>query len=249
MIRALLFDFGQTLVDSAGGFMHAEKVAKERIFAELFPSPDTGSWEAFLSEYRRLRSEFHRRSDLSRTAIWEAVYRHFDLDPDPEQLKKWETDYWVTVKSQTRPFLETMEVLEKLSTRYRLGLVTNTQGQKQRGEHRITLFPKLEKFFAAIVVAGEMDIPPKPDPKPFKLCLQRLGIMPADAAFIGDDWRIDIRGSQYAGLHPVWLKHHSVNRNWPDVQTDVPIITGLDQLPELINKFQVSMIETSLDLV
>ena len=52
---------------------------------------------------------------------------------------------------------------------------------------------------------------------------------------MGDDWRIDICGAGDAGLHPIWLKHHSVKRNWPDVQTSVPVITSLEQL--LDNKF------------
>ena len=34
MIKAILFDFGQTLVDSADGFRAAETIAKEKIFLE-----------------------------------------------------------------------------------------------------------------------------------------------------------------------------------------------------------------------
>jgi hypothetical protein len=34
-------------------------------------------------------------------------------------------------------------------------------------------------------------------------------------------------------LHPVWIKHHLVKRNWPDVETQVPIITNLNTLLEL----------------
>ena len=55
-----------------------------------------------------------------------------------------------------------------------------------------------------------------------------------EAVFVGDDWRIDICGAKNAGIQPVWLKHHSVKRNWPDVDTDSPIITRLDQLIDLL---------------
>jgi hypothetical protein len=34
-------------------------------------------------------------------------------------------------------------------------------------------------------------------------------------------------------LYPVWLKHFSVRRNWPQVQTSVPVITSLKQLLDL----------------
>ena len=50
---------------------------------------------------------------------------------------------------------------------------------------------------------------------------------------MGDDYRIDICGARDAGLYPVWLKHYSVRRNWPQVQTSVPVITSLNQLLDL----------------
>ena len=56
----------------------------------------------------------------------------------------------------------------------------------------------------------------------------------ADAAvYVGDDWRMDVGGARAAGLHPIWIRHHSVKRNWPDVVPDVPVIESLDALLEL----------------
>jgi len=54
-------------------------------------------------------------------------------------------------------------------------------------------------------VAGENGIPPKPDPAPFRMCLETLGVAAGDAVYVGDDWRIDVCGSRDAGLNPVWL--------------------------------------------
>ena len=41
MIKAILFDFGQTLVDSADAFRAAEKEAKDRLFAQISGSGGT----------------------------------------------------------------------------------------------------------------------------------------------------------------------------------------------------------------
>ena len=82
-------------------------------------------------------------------------------------------------------------------------------------------------------VAGENGIPPKPDPEPFRLCLQELNLEPSAAVYVGDDYRIDVCGARDAGLHAVWLKHHSVRRSWPDVQTSTPIISHLDELLDI----------------
>ncbi len=232
-IKAVLFDFGQTLVDSADAFRSAEKEAKDRLFAALYAKGGGPDWDVFLPRYRSIRKAFHQQSIFSRPAIWRQVIEHFGQHLNPDRLENWEQAYWSQVSSQTNPFPETMAVLERLSLKYELALISNTQGQASSGRHRLALFPQLEKYFRAIIIAGESGIPPKPHGEPFQLCLKQLEISPQEAVFVGDDWRIDIGGAQNAGIHPVWIQHHAVKRNWPDVQTEVPVITSLDELIDL----------------
>jgi len=229
MIKAVIFDFGQTLVDSADGFRKAEKESQARIY----PDFKNISWATFLKTYREVRRDHQKKSIFSRKTIWEEVYNRFDRRPVSGFLEKFESDYWETVNDRSRIFPEAESVLANLAGRYHLALITNTQGQKNAGTHRISQFPKLEQYFEVIVVAGEQGIPPKPDPIPFQLCLEKLGIKPDESVYVGDDWRIDIRGAGDMGMHPVWLKHETVQRNWPSMETNVPVIHRLDQLLDL----------------
>lgn len=229
MIKAIIFDFGQTLVDSANGFRAAEKEAQDKLFANL----SLTIRDDFMNVYRRLRKEFHDQSNFSRKSLFNEVYYYYCLAADDKLLEQWEGEYWETVKAYTTLFPETERVLESLNQHYAVALITNTQGQKRVGSHRISLFPELEKFFKVIIVAGEGGIPTKPNPEPFRLCLQKLGIGSAQAAYVGDDWRIDICGARDAGLNPIWLKHQNVRRNWPQVQTSLPVITSLVPLLDL----------------
>jgi len=231
MIKAIVFDFDQTLVDSAAGFRKAEKAAETKIFADL----GLGSWSAFLADYRKTRAEFHAHLNFSRRMLWREVYTHYDSERSPVFLMQMEHDYWQIVKAETKPFPETRAVLEQLAAVYRLALITNTQGQATSEKHRLTLFPELEKLFDAIVMAGKADVPVKPDRRPFLICLEMLGVAPDEAVYVGDDWQVDICGAQAVGMHPIWLKHHSVSRKWPSVETSVPIITDLKQLLDLEN--------------
>jgi HAD superfamily hydrolase (TIGR01549 family) len=225
-IKAVLFDFGQTLADSADGFRQAEKEAQEKLFGHMALSLK----EKFLERYRQVRKEFHGRSNFSRPAMWREVYHYHCLVPDEALLRSWETEYWNTVRARTILFPEATGVLKALKTRFKIALITNTQGQPAAAGHRIREFPALENFFRVILVAGENGIPAKPDPTPFRKCLEALGVAAAEAVYVGDDWRIDVCGARDAGLNPVWLKHESAKRNWPDVKTDVPVITRLDHL-------------------
>jgi HAD superfamily hydrolase (TIGR01549 family) len=240
MIKAVMFDFGQTLVDSADAFRAAEKEAQSRLFSAMASRPGAPSRADFLDRYRRIRKEFHLRSTFSRQAIWQAVYGYFNQKPDPERFETWENEYWERVGSRTSPFPETVQVLEKLSSGYQLALVTNTQGQKSSGNHRLTLFPRLERFFRVIIVAGASGIPPKPAREPFQRCLEKLNVLPHEAIFVGDDWRIDVCGAKNAGIRPVWLQHHSVKRNWPVVDIDFPVIARLNDLFDLLDVLQES---------
>lgn len=233
-IKAVLFDFGQTLVDSADGFRMAEKIAKDRIFTDLLSTVRSIPKDIFLKEYRRIRKEHHQRASISRYLIWQAVYHYFNQNPDPKCLEEWEQEYWEQVNAQTLPFPETLSVLKTLSARYQLALITNAQDQRSAGRHRLALFPKIEQYFQVVIVAGEKGVPPKPDPVPFRSCLQRLNIAPDQAVFVGDDWQMDICGAREVGIYPVWLKHRLVPRSWPEVNASVPVISGLDQLPGLI---------------
>jgi HAD superfamily hydrolase (TIGR01549 family) len=226
LIKAIIFDFGQTLVDSAGGFRQAEKDAQEKIFGHMALSLQ----ETFLDRYRRIRKEFHDRSDFSRSAMWRELYHYHCLVPDEALLSSWETQYWDTVRAHTVLFPETLGVLKALNTRFQVALITNTQGAPVSGTHRIREFPEIEKYFRVIVVAGDDGIPPKPDPAPFRRCLQSLGVHPTHAVYVGDDWRNDVCGSRDAGLHAVWIRHARVKRTWPEVKTDAPVITRLDEL-------------------
>jgi FMN phosphatase YigB (HAD superfamily) len=57
---------------------------------------------------------------------------------------------------------------------------------------------------------------------------------------VGDDYRIDVCGARDAGLHAVWLKHHSVSRSWPEVQTSISIIHSLDELLDIERLVKIS---------
>ena len=229
MKKAVIFDFGQTLADSASGFRMAEREAQGKLFSHL----GLTARNDFLAPYRQIRKSFHERSEFSRKDMWVRVCRHFEAEPDLILLGRWEEEYWNTVVAQTQLFPEAKKTLEELNRTYRLAIITNTQGQRHSGEHRISRFPGIDQFFQEVIVAGESGVPAKPDPIPFRLCLESLNVQPGEAVYVGDDWRIDICGARNAGIQPIWLQHHAVGRSWPMVDIAVPVIISLEHLLDM----------------
>ena len=229
MVKAVIFDFGQTLVDSADGFRTAEREAQGKILAAL----EGVERDRFIDVYRRVRKAHHERSRLSRREIWRSVCNALHRSIDEPRLVAWEGEYWKRVNALTRVFPEAPSTLEALGATHRLALISNTQGQSGGGGHRLSAFPGLERAFECIVIAGENGIAAKPDAEPFLHCLRQMKLEPGECFYVGDDYRFDVCGSRDVGMRPVWLKHRSVRRNWPDVDTDVPVITSLDELTTL----------------
>ena len=228
-MKAVIFDFGQTLVDSADGFRTAEREAQDRILAAL----EGVERDRFIDVYRRVRKWHHERSRLSRREIWRAVCDALHRSIDESRLVAWESEYWKRVNALTRVFPEASSTLEALRATQRLALISNTQGQAGGDAHRLSGFPDLVRRFECIVIAGENGIAAKPDAHPFLHCLRQMKLDPCECFYVGDDYRFDVCGSRDVGMKPVWLKHHTVRRNWPDVDTEVPVITSLDELPSL----------------
>lgn len=227
MIRAILFDFGQTLADSSPGFRQAEKAAEASIFADA----GCRDWTRFLEVYRQVRQEFsRRRPGAPRQAAWEEVYSLLQCRPDPRALRDREVQYWQTVIAGTKLFPESTEVLEVLSRRFVLGVVSNTQGEIDTVPHRINHCPEVIAAVDCIVVAGSAGVPAKPHPAPFHACLSGVGAIAEEAIYVGDDWHVDIQGAKSAGISPIWLQHQSVQRRWPPGDGTVPIIHTLTDL-------------------
>lgn len=85
MIKAIVFDFGQTLVDSADGFRAAEKQVQGRLWEAVSRSNEkqreagnsndnaaaaASDYETFLKLYRHLRKELQSQSNYSRKALF-----------------------------------------------------------------------------------------------------------------------------------------------------------------------------------
>jgi 2-haloacid dehalogenase len=96
-----------------------------------------------------------------------------------------------------RPWPEATEVLERLSERVRIGVVTNCSEELgQRAAARVGV-----EFDA--VVTAEAAGAYKPQPEPYRLALERLSVQPSRALFVAGS-PPDIAGARGAGMEVWW---------------------------------------------
>lgn len=87
------------------------------------------------------------------------------------------------------------ETIKKLSEKYRLAIVT---GRHEEGAEDYLKHSGLEEYFETMVHYGHYDNP-KPHPEPLLVALERLGISPGEAIYVGDQ-KTDLESANAAGI-------------------------------------------------
>ena len=97
--------------------------------------------------------------------------------------------------------------LESMSERCPLVLVTNFYGNM----NSVLKEFGIDRYFAGIVESAVEGVR-KPNPDIFRLAVNRLGVLPADAVMIGDSLSKDILPAMEVGCKTIWLK----GEQWED---------------------------------
>jgi putative hydrolase of the HAD superfamily len=120
----------------------------------------------------------------------------------------------------------TIEILEYLSTKYQLHIITN--GFKEIQHIKIGNC-NLKKYFKNIFISEEIGCN-KPNPGIFEFALNHLSALKSETIMIGDDWDADILGAQQFGMSSIYF-----SRKPNDIENKlVPQINNLLQLKEML---------------
>jgi FMN phosphatase YigB (HAD superfamily) len=90
---------------------------------------------------------------------------------------------------------------QRLAKFSRVGVVTNNEYAEQEEKLR---FLGLQGLVDPLVVSAREGVA-KPDPRIFRIALDRAGARPAETVMVGDSWKNDVLGAHAIGIHPVWF--------------------------------------------
>lgn len=105
-----------------------------------------------------------------------------------------------------QPDAQVQAILKNLRNQYRLVMATNGGSKTQRAKIEQT---QLLDFFQPedIFVSGEMEFE-KPDPRYFKIIIDKLQLDVTKALMIGDNPQNDIQAANECGLFTCWVSHN-----------------------------------------
>jgi len=124
-------------------------------------------------------------------------------------------------------FSRNRPVLETLTKRYPLGVVSNFYGNLEAVCRSAGLSPLFKVMTDSRRVGAE-----KPDPAIFRAALDELRAGPETALYIGDSLRRDCEGARRAGMGFVWIAPESVQAA-ERTGAPGPILAAVTRLPDL----------------
>lgn len=182
--RALLFDWDGVLMDSGADYFRAYELALAPEGLQFDPR------EVFLREGRRTGEVIAALFAERGIPLPEAKLR--------ELVERRRGFYVQTARDIIFP--GTWELLRALrEAGYKLGLVTGSSRQHDV----LPLTPEREAFFDVVLTADDIRHP-KPDPEPYLLATQRLGLEPAHCLAI-ENAPCGIESAQRAGCRVIAL--------------------------------------------
>ncbi|AWX43827.1 Pyrimidine 5'-nucleotidase [Flagellimonas maritima] len=105
----------------------------------------------------------------------------------------------------THLFPHTIEVLEYLSPKYRLHIITNGFQEVQEKKLKNS---RIHKYFQNIIDSETAGVK-KPHPYIFELALEKANVKQKNALMVGDSLEADIKGAQAIGINTVHFNSHN----------------------------------------
>jgi putative hydrolase of the HAD superfamily len=130
------------------------------------------------------------------------------------------------ITSKTYLFPYTRELLDYLSEKYPLHIITNGFEEVQYGKLKNS---GLGKYFTTIITS-EAAGSKKPDPEIFLYALKEAGAEATESLMIGDDLEIDIAGARNLGIDQLFVNHDSKKHN----EMVTMEVFSLDEIMELL---------------
>jgi HAD superfamily hydrolase (TIGR01509 family) len=138
-------------------------------------------------------------------------------DAERAEVKAWHDQHclWEDVIDGVRPSLRRLR-----AAGLRLAAVSNSNGTLQRLFDRLGFTASFEVILDSQVLGIE-----KPDPRIFRLALEKLGADASAALHVGDLYNVDVVGARAAGVGPVLVDEAGL---YPDA--DCPRVQSLAEL-------------------
>lgn len=220
MIKAVLFDFDETLQDRTEAFEHY----MDAFFGLYLPSLKGAELEKRKEDMRITGNGGY----VNRVKWCQGLCEMWGWDdaPPAEELAH---HYDYTFGNHNVVFPNSFKLLEELKAQgYITGVITNGPAYLQNHKMKNS---GLMPYIDMLVVSGDLGIH-KPDPEIYKIAAEKIGLKPEECVYVGDHPVNDIQGALGAGMKAIRM-----NFGWfkdKELRDDVPVINDIIEVLDVL---------------
>lgn len=246
-LKAVLFDFDDTLIDWSGvtlGWRAIEAERLERVLRFLNEelSPTGIALEQLVERYsERTREAWMIARGTLRAPKMPVILQETLIDLGVAEADAFAAEilraYDWNVVPGTVVFPDVFPLLDELRSRQiRLGVVTNASQPMSLRDCELRQHGLLPYFPDCRLAAADVGYL-KPHPRIFHSALKRVGVAPQEAVFIGDNPIADVSGALGVGMRAVQRLKPAGATTSGGVSTSGghPCLSSFDQLPALLD--------------
>ena len=196
MIKAVLFDFDDTLVNSESARLVALRNVALRI-ANMYKL----NCDDVITALVKIEQDYDRRGIFDRNLWWAKAFETLKIIPEENIINELTSIYWDVWIKNTHLYQDTLPTISLLkSCNLKVGIIANNDGKSGNKRRRIELSGIPSNMLDLIIVAGDDVNQIKPHPEPFIKAIDELKIKPWEAIYVGDKPYADVPGAKEIGM-------------------------------------------------
>jgi len=244
LIRAILFDFGGTLMHGRKGWTPIVAKADDALTHYLRSEGIEVHINTFPTEFRKRLDDYfkQREKDLLETTytfvLRELLKEKGYDDVSSEVIRKsLEALFSVTQENWVLEDDALSTIRDLRDKGYSLGIVSNAGDDAD--VQKLAINFGITEYFDFILTSAACSYR-KPHPRIFELALSNWYCPPSEAVMVGDNLDADIRGAQDAGICGVWISRRAdpVREDQAQIQPDATL-SSLSELPTTLDHLQI----------
>ena len=235
VVKAIIFDFDNTINDLREGILYAHRVLAKKLFEKYGVFEATSLLMLSDIDHEFSANGVHASPDNFDRHRWlEVFFKRVGIKVAKKEIDDFVRLYWESILKKEKPMPHAVSVLKKLHSRYKIAVMTDSDGDrvvKMKRARNSGLLPYIDVFMSSDDVGMN-----KPNKKFYSVMLAKLGVGASECVMVGDKPHVDLVLAKPLGMKTVWMKYG----RWADVYKDAELdyvdhsITDLKELVSIM---------------
>lgn len=223
-----MFDLDDTLFDHKHSRLKGLEALQKRI-QKLKPVP----LEELEEEHQRLLAAADYCSVPSGNLVMADVTTHgisklcamYGVTLSIEEEKTTVDLYTKEYLKSRQPVPGSIELLTTLMNYAKLGVIANGQVDQEMEKLKTCKIDNLLDYF----IISENTCYKKPSKQLLEIALEKVGVEPSNAVYVGDSWNCDVLPAVAVGMKAVWFNRYGIENPDPTIASEINTLVDVDK--------------------